>query len=508
MAKEKFERSKPHVNVGTIGHIDHGKTTLTAAITKVLSKNNPKVQFRAFDSIDNAPEERERGITIAVSHVEYETPNRHYAHIDCPGHADYIKNMITGAAQMDGAILVVAATDGPMPQTREHILLARQVGVPYIVVFLNKCDVVEDPELLELVELEVRELLKMYQFPGDTVPVIRGSALKALEGDAKWEKSILDLMEAVDKNVPLPVRDMDKPFAMPIEDIFSISGRGTVVTGRVERGKVKVGEEIEIVGFRPTMKKTVTGVEMFRKLLDEGIAGDNVGLLLRGTEKDEVERGQVLCKPGSITPHTKFKAEAYVLTKEEGGRHTPFFTGYRPQFYFRTTDVTGDVKLPQGVEMVMPGDNISVEITSDHAGSAGEGAAIRDSRRRPHGRRRRCRRDHRVTMPNGEKIRIRLKAYDHRILDQSTKEIVDTAKRTGAEVAGPIPLPTVINRWTVLRSPHVDKKSREQFEMRTHKRLIDILEPTPDTVDALMKLDLPPGVDVEIKAFGREHTTK
>ena len=319
MAKEKFERSKPHVNIGTIGHIDHGKTTLTAAITKVLAKTNPKVQFRAFDSIDNAPEERERGITIAVAHVEYETVNRHYAHIDCPGHADYIKNMITGAAQMDGAILVVAATDGPMPQTREHILLARQVGVPYIVVFLNKCDMVEDPELLEL-------------------------------------------MEAVDKNVPLPQRDVDKPFAMPIEDIFSISGRGTVVTGRVERGKVKVGEEIEIVGFRPTMKKVVTGVEMFRKLLDEGLAGDNVGLLLRGTEKDEVERGQVICKPGSITPHTKFKAEAYVLTKEEGGRHTPFFTGYRPQFYFRTTDVTGDVKLPAGVEMVMPGDNISVEI--------------------------------------------------------------------------------------------------------------------------------------------------
>jgi elongation factor Tu len=362
MAKEKFERSKPHVNIGTIGHIDHGKTTLTAAITKVLSKHNPKVQFRAFDSIDNAPEERERGITIAVSHVEYETANRHYAHMDCPGHADYIKNMITGAAQMDGAILVVAATDGPMPQTREHILLARQVGVPAIVVFLNKCDMVEDPELLELVELEVRELLKSYQFPGDKIPVIRGSALQALNGDAKWEKTIDQLMEAVDQNVPLPVRDVDKAFAMPIEDIFSISGRGTVVTGRVERGKVKVGEEIEIVGFRPTQKKVVTGVEMFRKLLDEGLAGDNVGLLLRGTEKDDVERGQVVCKPGSITPHTKFKAEAYVLTKEEGGRHTPFFTGYRPQFYFRTTDVTGDVKLPQGVEMVMPGDNVSCEV--------------------------------------------------------------------------------------------------------------------------------------------------
>src|SRR5216684_69245 len=353
MAKEKFERNKPHVNIGTIGHIDHGKTTLTAAITKVLSKHNPKVQFRAFDSIDNAPEERERGITIAVSHVEYETANRHYAHIDCPGHADYVKNMITGAAQMDGA----------MPQTREHILLARQVGVPSIVVFMNKCDAVEDPELLELVELEVRELLKLYQFPGDTIPVVRGSALGALNGEEKWEKTIDELMDVVDKNIPQPVRDVDKPFAMPIEDIFSISGRGTVVTGRVERGKVKVGEEVEIVGFRPTMKRVVTGIEMFRKLLDEGMAGDNVGLLLRGTEKEEVERGQVLCKPASITPHTKFKAEAYVLTKEEGGRHTPFFTGYRPQFYFRTTDVTGDVKLPTGVEMVMPGDNVSAEIS-------------------------------------------------------------------------------------------------------------------------------------------------
>jgi len=380
MAKEKFERSKPHVNVGTIGHIDHGKTTLTAAITKVLSKHNPKVQFRAFDSIDNAPEERERGITIAVAHVEYETVNRHYAHIDCPGHADYIKNMITGAAQMDGAILVVAATDGPMPQTREHILLARQVGVPYIVVFLNKCDAVEDPELLELVELEVRDLLKTYQFPGDTVPVIRGSALGALNGEEKWEKTILELMEAVDKSVPLPVRDIDKPFAMPIEDIFSISGRGTVVTGRIERGKVKVSEEVEIVGFRETQKKVVTGVEMFRKLLDEGIAGDNVGLLLRGTEKEDVERGQVVCKPGSITPHKKFKAEAYILTKEEGGRHTPFFTGYRPQFYFRTTDVTGDVKLAEGVEMVMPGDNatVSIELITPVALEKGLRFAIRE----------------------------------------------------------------------------------------------------------------------------------
>jgi elongation factor Tu len=363
MAKEKFERSKPHVNIGTIGHIDHGKTTLTAAITKVLSKHNPKVMFRAFDSIDNAPEERERGITIAVAHVEYETQNRHYAHIDCPGHADYVKNMITGAAQMDGAILVVAATDGPMPQTREHILLARQVGVPFITVFLNKCDSVEDPELLELVELEVRELLKSYGFPGDEIPVVRGSALGALNGEAKWEETIDQLMAKVDEYIPTPVRDVDKPFAMPIEDIFSISGRGTVVTGRVERGRLKVGEEMEIVGFRPTVKRVVTGIEMFRKLLDEGMAGDNVGLLLRGTEKEEVERGQVVAKPGSITPHTKFKAEAYILKKEEGGRHTPFFSGYRPQFYFRTTDVTGDMKLPAGVEMVMPGDNVSVEVS-------------------------------------------------------------------------------------------------------------------------------------------------
>ena len=363
MAKEKFDRSKPHMNVGTIGHIDHGKTTLTAAITKVLSKDNPKVKFRAFDSIDNAPEEKARGITIAIAHVEYETKNRHYAHVDCPGHADYIKNMITGAAQMDGAILVVAATDGPMPQTREHVLLARQVNVPYIVVYLNKCDAVEDPELLELVEVEVRDLLNKYQFPGDKIPVIRGSALKALEGDAQWEKSIHELMNAVDTYIPMPERQIDKPFLMPVEDIFSISGRGTVVTGRVERGKVKIQEEIEIVGLRPEpFKRIVTGVEMFKKLLDEGQAGDNIGVLLRGTEKDDVERGMVLAKPGSITPHTKFKAETYVLTKEEGGRHTPFFAGYRPQFYFRTTDVTGVAQLPTGTEMVMPGDNVALEI--------------------------------------------------------------------------------------------------------------------------------------------------
>src|SRR5574340_438245 len=365
MAKKKFERTKPHVNVGTIGHIDHGKTTLTAAITKVLQKHNPKIVFRSFDSIDNAPEERERGITIATAHVEYETANRHYAHVDCPGHADYIKNMITGAAQMDGSILVVSAADGPMPQTREHILLARQVGVPYIVVFLNKCDMVDDPELLDLVELEVRELLKSYEFPGDAVPVIRGSATKALEGSGTDEaaKPILALMEAVDKYIPMPQRQIDKPFLMPIEDIFTISGRGTVATGRVERGKVKVGEEVELVGLRPEIqKKVVTGVEMFKKLLDEGVAGDNIGILLRGTERKDVERGQVLAKPGSITPHTKFKGEVYVLTKEEGGRHTPFFTGYRPQFYFRTTDVTGVTKLPDGVEMVMPGDKVNLTV--------------------------------------------------------------------------------------------------------------------------------------------------
>ena len=367
MSKKRFERTKPHVNVGTIGHIDHGKTTLTAAITLCLSKQG-LANFVPFDQIDKAPEEKERGITIATAHVEYETKNRHYAHVDCPGHADYIKNMITGAAQMDGAILVVGADDGPMPQTREHILLARQVGVPYIVVFLNKVDMVDDPELIELVELELRELLSKYEFPGDEIPIIKGSALKALEcGCGKEEcancKPILELMEAVDKYVPEPVRDIEKPFLMPVEDVFSISGRGTVVTGRVERGVIKVGDEVEVIGIRPTFKTTVTGVEMFRKTLDQGQAGDNIGLLLRGTKRDEVERGQGVAKPGSITPHTKFKAEAYILTKEEGGRHTPFFNGYRPQFYFRTTDVTGVVTLPEGVEMVMPGDNVSLEVS-------------------------------------------------------------------------------------------------------------------------------------------------
>jgi elongation factor Tu len=368
MAKEKFERTKPHLNVGTIGHVDHGKTTLTAAITKVLNMKHPNVEYRDFWSIDNAPEEKARGITIQIAHVEYETDKRHYAHIDCPGHADYVKNMITGAAQMDGAILVVAATDGPMPQTREHILLAKQVNVPAIVVFLNKVDMVDDEEILELVELEVRELLSDYGFPGDDIPVVKGSALKVLETESdnpeeEAYKPIWELAEALDSYIPEPKRDVEKPFLMPIEDIFSISGRGTVVTGRIERGIVKVGEEIEIVGIREVRKKVVTGVEMFRKLLDEGMAGDNVGVLLRGTDKDEVERGMVLAAPGTITPHTKFKAEVYVLKKEEGGRHTPFYSGYRPQFYFRTTDVTGEVILPEGVKMVLPGDNTEMEIS-------------------------------------------------------------------------------------------------------------------------------------------------
>jgi elongation factor Tu len=364
MAKAKFERTKPHCNIGTIGHVDHGKTTLTAAITKVLAESGG-AKFTAYDAIDAAPEEKARGITISTAHVEYETANRHYAHVDCPGHADYVKNMITGAAQMDGAILVVSAADGPMPQTREHILLARQVGVPALVVYLNKCDMVDDPELLDLVELEVRELLSKYEFPGDDIPMVRGSATEALnEGNAELGKeSILKLMEAVDSYIPQPTRPVDEPFLMPIEDVFSISGRGTVVTGRVERGVIKVGEEVEIVGIRPTSKTVVTGVEMFRKLLDQGEAGDNIGALLRGVDREGVERGQVLCKPGTVTPHTVFKAEAYILTKDEGGRHTPFFTNYRPQFYFRTTDVTGVVELPEGTEMVMPGDHVTMEIT-------------------------------------------------------------------------------------------------------------------------------------------------
>jgi elongation factor Tu len=383
MAKAKFERTKPHLNVGTMGHIDHGKTTLTAAITKVLAESNPNVAFTAFDQIDKAPEEKQRGITINISHVEYETPNRHYAHVDMPGHADYIKNMITGAAQVDGAILVVAATDGPMPQTREHVLLARQVGVPSIVVALNKVDAVDDEELLELVELEVRELLTEYGFPGDDTPVVRVSALKALEGDPAWTPGITELMDAVDSFVPEPVRDLDKPFLMPIEDVFSITGRGTVVTGKVEQGVVKVSDEIEIVGIRPTTKTVCTGVEMFRKLLDQGQAGDNIGVLLRGTKKEDVERGQVLAKPGSITPHTHFEAQVYVLTKEEGGRHKPFFNNYRPQFYFRTTDVTGTIELPEGVEMSMPGDNttMTVELIAPIAMDEGLLFAIREGGR-------------------------------------------------------------------------------------------------------------------------------
>ena len=382
MAKAKFERTKPHVNVGTIGHVDHGKTTLTAAITTVLAKTYGG-DASAFDQIDNAPEERERGITISTSHVEYDTPARHYAHVDCPGHADYVKNMITGAAQMDGAILVVAATDGPMPQTREHILLGRQVGVPYMIVFMNKCDMVDDEELLELVEMEVRELLTEYEFPGDDLPVIQGSALKALEGEPEWEAKILELAEALDTYIPLPERDVDKPFLLPIEDVFSISGRGTVVTGRVERGIIHTGDEVEIVGIKDTTKSTCTGVEMFRKLLDEGRAGENVGALLRGTKREEVERGQVLSHPGSILPHTGFEAEVYVLSKDEGGRHTPFFKGYRPQFYFRTTDVTGAVELPEGVEMVMPGDNLKFKVELIHPIAMDEGLrfAIREGGR-------------------------------------------------------------------------------------------------------------------------------
>ncbi|PHQ93068.1 UNVERIFIED_ORG: translation elongation factor 1A (EF-1A/EF-Tu) [Idiomarina abyssalis] len=382
MSKEKFERSKPHVNVGTIGHVDHGKTTLTAAITTVLAKVYGGAA-KDFAAIDNAPEEKERGITISTSHVEYDTPTRHYAHVDCPGHADYVKNMITGAAQMDGAILVVAATDGPMPQTREHILLSRQVGVPFIVVFMNKCDMVDDEELLELVEMEVRELLSEYDFPGDDLPVIQGSALKALEGDEDYAKKIVELADALDNYIPEPERDIDKPFIMPIEDVFSISGRGTVVTGRVERGIVRTGDECEIVGMKDTTKTTVTGVEMFRKLLDEGRAGENIGALLRGTKRDDVERGQVLAKPGTITPHTKFEAEVYVLSKDEGGRHTPFFKGYRPQFYFRTTDVTGAVELPEGVEMVMPGDNLKfvVDLIAPIAMDEGLRFAIREGGR-------------------------------------------------------------------------------------------------------------------------------
>ena len=444
MAKQKFERTKPHLNVGTIGHIDHGKTTLTAAITKVLAQRYGGTTVRDFASIDNAPEERERGITINTAHVEYESAIRHYAHVDCPGHADYIKNMITGAAQMDGAILVVSAADGPMPQTREHILLAHQVGVPYIVVALNKADMVDDPELLELVELEVRELLSKYDYPGDDVPVIQVSALKALEGDTEWEDKIDELIKAVDAYVPEPQRVLDKPFLMAIEDVFTITGRGTVVTGRVEQGAVKVGDEVEIVGLHDTQKTVCTGVEMFNKSLDQAQAGDNAGALLRGTKRDEVERGQVLAKPGSITPHTAFEADIYVLTKEEGGRHTPFLSGYRPQFYFRTTDVTGSIILPEGTDICMPGRPHLDRRRADPADRHGRGPALCHPRGWPHRRRRRRHEGHQVAMSvaGQQKIRIRLKGYDHTQLDQSAKQIVETAHADRGDHSGPVPLPT------------------------------------------------------------------
>jgi elongation factor Tu len=541
VAKAKFQRTKPHVNIGTIGHIDHGKTTLTAAITKVLHDKMPDVNpFTPFDQIDNAKEEKERGITISISHVEYQTEKRHYAHVDCPGHADYIKNMITGAAQMDGAILVVAATDGPMPQTREHVLLARQVGVPYIVVALNKADMVDDEEILELVELEVRELLTEYEFPGDDVPVVRVSALKALEGDAEWGEKVMELMTACDDAIPQPVREIDKPFLMPVEDVFSITGRGTVVTGRIERGTIHTGETVDIIGIKEKAQTTtVTGVEMFRKILDDGQAGDNVGLLLRGIKREEVERGQVIIKPGTNTPHTVFEGQVYILSKDEGGRHTPFFNNYRPQFYFRTTDVTGVVSLPEGTEMVMPGDrtDMHIDLIQPIAMEEGLRFAIREGGRTvgagrvtkilkwggggggraawapppappqpgspwggaPQANTAAYHESEGHRGMAGQKIRIRLKAYDHEVIDSSARKIVDTVTRTGARVAGPVPLPTEKNIYCVIRSPHKYKDSREHFEMRTHKRLIDIIDPTPKTVDSLMRLDLPAGVDIEIK---------
>ena len=502
MAKKKFERNKPHVNIGTIGHIDHGKTSLTAAITKYLALKGG-AEYRAFDTIDNAPEERERGITIAIAHVEYETDARHYAHVDCPGHADYIKNMITGAAQMDGAILVVAATDGPMPQTREHILLARQVEVPYIVVFLNKVDMVDDPELLDLVELEVRELLSKYNFPGDDIPVIRGSALKALEAPADPSDPayapIQELMDAVDSYIPNPERAIDKPFLMPVEDVFGIKGRGTVATGRIERGIVKVGDEVELIGVKATRKIVVTGVEMFKKLLDEGRAGDNVGCLMRGIEREEIERGQVLAKAGSVKPHTKFKAQVYVLTKEEGGRHTPFYNGYRPAV-LPAHDRRHRCHRParRGRDDHARRQRRD-ERRADHPDRARDRPALRHPRGWPDRRRRRHHRASPSRLMAKQRIRIRLKAYDHRLLDQSAAQIVETAQRTGADVVGPVPLPTRIEKFTVLRSPFIDKDSREQFEIRTHKRLVDILDPSSKTVDALMRLSLAAGVDIEIK---------
>ena len=516
MRRRSLQRTKPHCNIGTIGHVDHGKTTLTAAITKVLAETGGAT-FAAYDQIDKAPEERARGITIATAHVEYETANRHYAHVDCPGHADYVKNMITGAAQMDGAILVVSAADGPMPQTREHILLARQVGVPALVVYMNKVDMVDDPELMELVELEVRELLSSYEFPGDDIPVVQGLGAGGAggQGPGAWgTTSILELMEAVDSYIPQPERAKDRPFLMPIEDVFTISGRGTVVTGRVERGIVKVGDEVEIVGLRPTAKTVATGVEMFRKLLDQGEAGDNIGVLLRGTKREEVERGQVLAAPGSITPHTRFQCRG--LRPDQGGgrpahavfRQLPAAILFPHDRRDRDGEAAGGHRDGDAGRQHLDGGR------ADRADRDGRGPALRDPRRRPHRRRRRRRQNHEVSSEpaavtlsrigrrmaiDNQNIRIRLRAYDHRVLDQSTSEIVNTAKRTGARVRGPIPLPTKIEKFTVLRSPHVDKKSREQFEIRTHKRVLDIVDPTPQTVDALMKLDLAAGVDVEIK---------
>ena len=511
MAKAKFERTKPHCNVGTIGHVDHGKTSLTAAITKVLAETGGAV-YTAYDQIDKAPEEQARGITISTAHVEYETKKRHYAHVDCPGHADYVKNMITGAAQMDGAILVVSAADGPMPQTREHILLARQVGVPAIVVFMNKVDMVDDPELLDLVELEVRELLSAYQFPGDKIPIIRGSALCALEGSKPEIGHDID-PEADGSGGCSYIPQPERPTRPSVPDadgrrVLDLGPRARWRRAGSSAGSSRWARKSRSWACRPTTKTVVTGVEMFRKLLDQGEAGDNIGCLLRGTKREEIERGQVLAAPGSITPHTKFKAEAYVLTKEEGGRHTPFFTNYRPQFYFRTTDVTGTVQLPEGTEMVMPGDNVTMDGRADRprspwtracaspsakaaapsapASSPNPSITATAKKQETHGSRQ-------PEHPHPPR------AYDHRCSTSRRSEIVNTAKRTGARVRGPIPLPTRIEKFTVNRSPHIDKKSREQFEIRTHKRLLDIVDPTPQTVDALMKLDLAAGVDVEIK---------
>ena len=503
MAKAKFERTKPHVNVGTIGHVDHGKTTLTAAITAIQAKKG-LAQFTAYDQIDKAPEERERGITIATAHVEYESDKRHYAHVDCPGHADYVKNMITGAAQMDGAILVVSAADGPMPQTREHILLAKQVNVPYIVVFMNKVDMVDDAELLELVELEVRELLSSYDFPGDETPIIKGSALKAL-GErgprSEWAKPIQELMEALDSYIPQPKREIDKPFLMPVEDVFSITGRGTVATGRIERGVIKVGEEVAIVGFNSAKKTVVTGVEMFRKLLDQGEAGDNVGLLLRGVEKTEIERGMVLAKPGSITPHTELRGRGVRADEGRGGPAHAVLQGVPAAVLLPDHGRDGVGGAAGGGGDGDAGGQRADDDRADHADRDGRGAALCDPRGRPHRGRRRRHQDPQVgeATSMAQRIRIRLKAFDHVVLDQAAADIVRTAEKTGAQVSGPIPLPVKMERWTVLRSPHVDKKSREQFELRTHKRLLDINDSRPQTMDALTKLDLPAGVDVEIK---------